>query len=630
MRSIDIIDTAHLQYKSNRKYTVIQMTRAILPPPRYSAEQLFELLNDPAMGWDEIQEQIDYCFEPWFNAVRSGQFKTAGIKKKQTELGYTATFDKLTKALKLTDHNSNQSGSGKGLTRYYAGRTLYTQKLEAAAEAAPKQAGKGEKKNVALERMKQGKKPIDVERYIAIAARLLRSSDPCDIAVGLMAATGRRSIEICYIGKFSGFKPEQCPEWMPVGNPAYMLSFANPAKKRDWDLPEDEKASFVIPTLFPVDAVLKAWKKLKASAEYKAWQSEAKTIIKAKGEKEARQKFHAIWESKLNQAVEAAFPVEVLPPKDSEGKKPTCHCFRGAYAELMQQRENRDEAIAPLLYISSIMGHYIESKDSQNIGKLQSSLSYLVYKAKGDVPFAASPLVNPSKSIHVYESEKDWLVEQQRLLKLSNQGDALAMIRQKLHRLDAIERELQAERSERAVVEAKLNELQTAAEPITESLKALQAENQQLRAKLTLKGATDKPVELPEPVKVKPTVLKAVEPEPEITDRRRKTSDETQEWIGQVFEAISDFNDAQSGDKWSKWGVTARALKDISRCHQDAVKRWVSENQARIDEMHDRHGLKPSHNNSKARKGLGNVAEAFSHLQRPTGLMNAAVKLSAA
>jgi hypothetical protein len=611
------------------------MAQKALPSPNYPAAQLLELLNNSALDWSEIEEIIDYCFEPWFEAVRSGEFKTAGIKKAQTALGYTATFDTLTHGLSLADHNSNQANASggqnaKSTQRYYAARTLFVQKLREAEEAAAKKSDAPIQKTAAAKRLIKGKLPIDVDQYFEIAARLLRSSDPCDIAVGLMAVTGRRAIEVCYIGSFKPFNPDSAPDYLPIRDAQYMLNFKGPAKKRDWGISESERAEFCIPTLIPGDAVVKAWKTLKASAEYRDWQRQGKAISKKDGEQVARKKFNAAWEGKLNKAVEAAFPVSVLPSKDDQSEAATCHCFRGAYAELINRRDNAEESINSMLFTGTIMGHYLPGSDptGEAMAKaLGSTFSYLVYKAKGPIPFAPSPLENPAKTVRVYESEHSWLVAEQQRLKLGNQGDALAFVRQRLNRVAELEKQLQESREQAAKAQQQLSELQQGAEPLAATVRELREENAQLRAKAALGQAATVPA-----VEVIEAVEKAVEaaaPTP-ITDKRKILSSESEQWVGMVYQAISDHNDAQGHDAAAKWSVSARTLKDISKVHQEVAARWVAANAEMIEEMHQRHGLKPSHNASKARKGLGNVIEAFSHLTRPSELANAAVKPVAA
>jgi gas vesicle protein len=172
-----------------------------------------------------------------------------------------------------------------------------------------------------------------------------------------------------------------------------------------------------------------------------------------------------------------------------------------------------------------------------------------------------------------------------------------------------------------------LTELQQGAESLAATVRELREENAQLRAKAALGQAATVPA-----VQVVPAVEKAVEvaaPTP-ITDKRKILSSESEQWVGMVYQAISDHNDAQGDDDAAKWSVSTRTLKDISKVHQDVAKRWFEANAEMIEEMHQRHGLKPSHNASKARKGLGNVIEAFSHLTRPSELANAAVKPVAA
>lgn len=92
-----------------------------------------------------------------------------------------------------------------------------------------------------------------------------------------------------------------------------------------------------------------------------------------------------------------------------------------------------------------------------------------------------------------------------------------------------------------------------------------------------------------------------------------------------VYQRIADYNDRQGDDTWAKWSVSARALKDISKVHQNVEKRWFEANAERVSAMHKRHGLRPSHNTSNARKGLSRISESFT-MERPKSLMNGSGK----
>ena len=98
---------------------------------------------------------------------------------------------------------------------------------------------------------------VDPDTYLEVTGKLLNSEDPHKLAVGLVAATGRRPHEVLARAKFS-----------PVEGKPYHVMFSGQGKKRG------EKPVFEIATLYPADFVIKCLARLRRESSTKALLSE--------------------------------------------------------------------------------------------------------------------------------------------------------------------------------------------------------------------------------------------------------------------------------------------------------------------------------------------------------------------
>ncbi|HEY9635222.1 MAG TPA: protelomerase family protein [Coleofasciculaceae cyanobacterium] len=87
---------------------------------------------------------------------------------------------------------------------------------------------------------------IDPDIYLEVTGQLLESSDPHEVAVGLIAATGCRPYEILGCAKFA-----------PIEGEAYQVQFEGQGEKRG------DKPVFPITTLYPADYIIKCLTRLR-------------------------------------------------------------------------------------------------------------------------------------------------------------------------------------------------------------------------------------------------------------------------------------------------------------------------------------------------------------------------------
>jgi Telomere resolvase len=92
--------------------------------------------------------------------------------------------------------------------------------------------------------------PVNPDVFLAVAADLLDSDDPFDLAVGIAATTGRRFSEVVAKGT------------MTATNDLYWISFAGQLKKRTYKKPI-EADSYLTPCLLPAAIVLHAMERFR-------------------------------------------------------------------------------------------------------------------------------------------------------------------------------------------------------------------------------------------------------------------------------------------------------------------------------------------------------------------------------
>jgi hypothetical protein len=115
-------------------------------------------------------------------------------------------------------------------------------------------------KTIVLDRL-ENRRPVNPNQYLETASKLLLSDDPHELTVGLIAVTGRRPVEILARGSFT--LETQLPDYLTEG---YFLRFKGQLKKRDYDIPEEEKLEYRIGCLVPAEFFLEAFERFPSDA----------------------------------------------------------------------------------------------------------------------------------------------------------------------------------------------------------------------------------------------------------------------------------------------------------------------------------------------------------------------------
>ena len=479
---------------------------------------------------------------------------------------------------------------------------------------------------------------IDPDRYLQTTAKLLVSTDPHELAVGLIAATGRRPHEILARAKFT-----------PIKDKTHAVSFEGQGKKRG------EKPVFDIPTLFPGKVIVKALARLRNEPDTKKMLEEislefSSSLTRQNVEIDKRRN------QSLNRIVRLYFgdagndnPVLAFRHNESSDNN---KALRAAYAVLATERDCRGSTGAKILFSSRLLGHFSKKKeDDRNLTKIATSLGYLDYFVTKPVPFGEIPeekVVN----LKIYESDLDVAKQLQAQWNLGQQQEVTRKLIKAGSHLKFLESELFEAQKRIRELEQQTKQ-QPSSEELSEKIKALAEENFNLKNKLidmelpkptepiekldiqSETTSTDSRIDKleaivmqlvkklnqqPDEKEVVPTETVSIVPTTETAESPKKltTAIKSIDWEGisnkelkslkihgaveekikRAYQAIADYNDSQPENK-DKYFVGAVSLKEVSGCNGQAVAAWVEYYSPMIDAHNSKHGLGRYHNKGK-------------------------------
>lgn len=571
------------------------------PTPTLSPDELIEAAA-AAKSIEALEEIGRECFHPYAVAIAEGVHTQSYVKNLPGKQGYTAAFRTL-----------NAEGLKAGVnSRDGKHHVFQDAHYDAVYKTADKPAGEK-----AATRVLDGESAIiPTAQYMATVATLLQSSEPSDLIIGIAATTGRRTIEVLQIGKFS--EEKDAPDsYLKDVDSDYVYRFKNPAKKRNYGVSDDEKPSFSSTSLVQVADLLAAWKTLKASAEVKAYLTELKQVKKGggggdSGEVAARDYFNKKWKDSLGAVVEARF--SFLPGKLTEKgdrKAPTPKDLRPAFAQLTYVRDvEKDTQGQPLkgseiLFKGRVLGHYIEgSKADETLRRLSSTLSYYGYRVDTK-PTYPGTMNEPQKSIRAYENDHAWVSS---LVEGKSQAETFRYLRTQHEALQA----------EVLGLKQKLREAEPAQSPAPQPMNTDEIIAAAVKAAVAATtGQSEQSTEKPAyHVAAKPTVPTA---RLETASKKSAAQMKAHQWLDIVVGEVKDHNQQAGGDIWQMWALSPRMLKDISGVSQKIIKEFWAEGETEFNALNEQWQLDSQHNKRRGMK-KGKVTDDFD-LQRPMELL---------
>lgn len=476
---------------------------------------------------------------------------------------------------------------------------------------------------------------LDPDSYLETTGKLLASEDPHELAVGLVAATGRRPHEIIARAKFTAIKDKP-----------YHVKFEGQGKKRG------EKPIIEIATLYPADYVIKALARLRKEPSTQALLKEVaaqfpKSVTRQNVEIDNRRG------QSLRRVVRAYFgdkgqetPVLAFRYGDDQDNN---KALRAAYAVLATERDCPGSYGAKILYASRILGHFAPKvQDDRVLGKLATSAGYSDYYVTKPVRFVEVETEKPT-NVKALASDLEKVKELQKTWSLSSQQAVIHRLLQSTDHIQSLERRL-------VESEQKIVHLQSAITSYEKQVAELQQQNQQLKEESqamsqqpqvtpateastaeTTKTAADNRIDKLEAQTarleqmmhqmmemIRPSAVTAAKPQEEVSTvpqqkteparklpepkqdvdwesipnehlRAMKARGAVEEKIYRAFRAIADYNDnaPSNNDRWYIGSVT---LSSVSGCNRQAVGDWIKSHQHIVDDHNNKYGLGQYHN----------------------------------
>ncbi|OKH41132.1 hypothetical protein NIES2101_34730 [Calothrix sp. HK-06] len=459
---------------------------------------------------------------------------------------------------------------------------------------------------------------VEPDTYLEVTGKLLLSINPHELAVGLIAATGRRPHEILARGQFKAIEGEE-----------YKLTFEGQGKKRG------EKPVVTISTLYPANYLIRCLSKLRQDVSCKSLLAEVKKEFPDDLSAQNRTIENRRGNS-LRRVVQEYFggrdDKEPLLNFRLDQDQNDCKALRAAYAALVTERDCKGSVGAKIYFYGLMLGHITpnERLTDKELMKLATTVGYADYYVTKPVSFpqiAAKKITKSEKALQVRVTQQDFnhIKELQTKWNLPNQQSVVTQLVKKSDELETLQKQLMDAQAKLQQATEQVNQLQKQleeqvtvntqaqqqTEPVTkDSLRAMIVE---VLAEMQPQAQSPQPTASASPSPTPTSVTRKPKPEVE-RDYENMDSDELKklrgdaavdEKIRRAFVAITDYNDAQPSND-TRWAITNQSLRQISGCNGLKVTDWMQRYQTSIDDHNTKYGLGKYHN-----KGKGDITSVI-------------------
>ncbi|MCC5661989.1 hypothetical protein LC608_34665 [Nostoc sp. XA010] len=464
---------------------------------------------------------------------------------------------------------------------------------------------------------------INPETYLEVTSNLLASEHPHELAVGLIAATGRRPHEILARGKFT-----------PIDGESYQANFEGQGKKRG------EKPVFKISTLFPASYIIERLNHLRKEASSKSLLKEVAnefpTDVAAQNKSIEDKRGNS-----LRRVVQEYFGGkdnrEPLLNFRHNQEQNDCKALRAACACLVTERDCTGSLGAKMYFAACFLGHITpgEKISDSDLKHITTTLGYSDYYTTKPVGYPDAPSKEKLSNVRVTSRDLEAIRHLQEKLESPNQQSVINQLIESFNsRLDTA-KQLQAAHQKLAQLEAQVkqlqetnNQLETANNQLQQEKAAMETTAQQPQTvtlnvteldswleqkvievvnKITL-GGTIAPATTATPAKVAP-VKEEIDWQAK-TDAEvwgSKTAGAAVEKIRRSYQAICLYNDTVATGDSDRLAITNQALRDLSGCNGLLVRDWIEAHKDEVISHNAKFGMEnkkdPSNPASYANKG---------------------------
>ncbi|MBE9126946.1 MULTISPECIES: protelomerase family protein [unclassified Coleofasciculus] len=432
---------------------------------------------------------------------------------------------------------------------------------------------------------------LDPDTYLKVTGKLLSSEDPHELAVGIIAATGRRPHEVIARAKF-----------YPVKGKPYHVMFEGQGKKRG------EKPVFEIATLYSADYIIKSLARLRRESSTKALLKEVatefpKSLTRQNLEIDKRRN------GSLNRVVRAYFgdkgdKTPVLAFRHGEAQDNN-KALRAAYAVLATERDCQGSFGAKILHASRLLGHFVkEIKSDRDLANLGTSAGYSDYFTTKPVPFATAPEKEKTHSIRVNSSDLEIIKSLQERWQLPNQQSVVSRLIERHELTVELGKQLQEFKAHINQLEKeKLEMSQVKPQPQAQEImeESLEAKVERLIEEKLSKALSNISVGQPQvqPSQSKPATQPSSKQQ-EAVDLQgyshaelwaTKVSGASEEKIRRSFNAIALYNDTVATGDEDRLAITNQALRELSGVNGLLVGDWIKAHADEVVSHNSKYGM---------------------------------------
>jgi hypothetical protein len=432
---------------------------------------------------------------------------------------------------------------------------------------------------------------IDPDAYLEVTGQLLESVDPHELAIGLIAATGRRPHEILARAKFS-----------PIEGEAYQVQFEGQGKKRG------DKPVFPIATLYPAEYVIKCLSRLRREASTKALLKEVANEFPS-GLAAQNQAIDSRRNGSLNRVVRQYFgdkgqSVPILAFRHGE-EQDNCKALRAAYGALATERDCQRSVGSKMLHYARLLGHFVkEEPTDRELQNVATSLGYADYFTSQPVPFPSAPQKEKVMQVRVTDEDfetikrlqKDWeLPNQQSVVsRLIESGQKLAELAKQLLEAKTHINQLEKEKAQMSQVQAQPQQITVTPSELEAMIERMVVDkvNKALAGVTVVSGDT-------QVSQSKPRTQAAVK-QPEVIDWAgmsnadlwtTKVKGASEEKIRRSYAAIALYNDTVATGDNDRLAITNQALRELSGVNGLLVGDWMKAHEDEVISHNSKHSM---------------------------------------
>ncbi|MHC5779974.1 protelomerase family protein, partial [Nostoc sp.] len=452
---------------------------------------------------------------------------------------------------------------------------------------------------------------INPETYLQVTLSLLTSSNPNKLAVGLIAATGRRPDEILARGKFTTVEGE-----------AYQVNFEGQGKKRG------EKPVFKISTLYPASYVIERLEHLRKDAELK----ELIEVVSNKFPDDISAQNKDIEDKRGNSLRRVV--QEYFGGKDTEApllnfrhgqEQNSCTALRAACACLVTERDCKGSLGAKMYFAACFLGHITpgENISDKDLKHIATTIGYSDYYTTKAVSFPDAPTTSKAvekeklTTVRVSAFDLEAIHHIREELQAPNQQSVISKLIESFNSRSDVDKQLESAQQKVAELEAQVKQLQESNNQLQEIHQKLEASNNQLQQEKTAMETTTsqnkiftlndteletwletKIIEVVSKVTQRQTITpastatpaKVAPPKVEIDWQAKsdaevwtsKTPEAAQEKIRRSYQGICLYNDTVATENDNRLAITNQALRELSGCNGLLVRDWIQEHKDEI------------------------------------------------